>query len=872
MGNISQGLKNRPHWDLRPRSVPGVKATLGSMRFAAALLSLSLIGTSMPLDASAQVVRVAVGEAGIAPVAPVGNSISGSNLAPNLSIGAATLTGGLSAPSIAPAPSALNGAVSVKAVPSALAPVLSAPSTEQPEKPETPKQAATPVAPAKAKKWWNTPITELLGLKKPAEAKSEQKTTTAETASVEGAVQFDGVSEKKGSVEGAPVVEGDNSKAFKAGQKLGKFVRQQNVKRNASVDEFGGPLSEPMTFKQRVGYGLSRGLHMIGIGAIMTVGLKPLLDAWAWPSIISDSALQGFGRVALLTKFGPNEIVEGLANNPIGFMGFSLPWAVTMEEISFRLLGFGLTFLVIAAVRPFSRWVSKMISGLPDAAGAVTGVQRFLKLGDVTSRYAFPIAAIYSSFQFAVAHFGAWGVDPYILLVNGVLGVFLAHTAYKSRSIVAPIVAHLLFNLSVFAVILAGIVWSPATALMIAIVMGLLGSASLLYSWLMARKIKKFQINGAMSIVALALAGSLLTGVNPPSKGDLARAFNSHSTRGDITLVQEAVKPGAAVGAAVSAGGVAPDSTKAAVAPVIEPREVMTARVKGAVVNVIVRMPQGMGTGSGFIITPDGMFISNAHVTGTRKPGEFVEARIPGVNGIVRAKVLAANHDKDIAILQLAPRMDGKPWPTVPLAKNPPLEGEQVTAMGYPRGLPFTVTAGVMSGLEGRGNMYVQHLQTDASINPGNSGGPLFNAAGEVVGMNTQIFTMSGGSDGLGFSITAPAIQMAIDQYLKTGNMATASLGIIANLSDPNKPEAGLEIEYVKSGSAAEAAGLKRGDLIVAVGDMPIMEGGQEAALKIALALSRHTPGEQVDVTVLRADEKHVIKVKVDAKVTGESR
>ncbi|UPT73864.1 MAG: trypsin-like peptidase domain-containing protein [Elusimicrobiota bacterium] len=298
----------------------------------------------------------------------------------------------------------------------------------------------------------------------------------------------------------------------------------------------------------------------------------------------------------------------------------------------------------------------------------------------------------------------------------------------------------------------------------------------------------------------------------------------------------------------------------------------MIARVKGSVVNVIVRTPNGMGTGSGFILSPDGVFITNAHVVGSRQPGQFVEARIPGTPGVMKAKVLAVNHDKDLAIVQLQRRPDGKPWPVVKLASEAPREGSDVTAAGYPRGLPFTVTAGVISGMDGRGNMYVKHLQTDASINPGNSGGPLFNAKGEVVGVNTQIYTQSGGSDGLGFSIMAPEVGRVLAQYQKTGNISTASLGIIANLSDPMKPEAGLEVEYVRRGSAAEKAGIQRGDLIISVGGEPIGEAGSEAAGHVAAALSKMIPGQQVPVVVLRGDSPVEISVTADAKVTVSGR
>ncbi|MDD5302509.1 MAG: trypsin-like peptidase domain-containing protein, partial [Elusimicrobia bacterium] len=188
--------------------------------------------------------------------------------------------------------------------------------------------------------------------------------------------------------------------------------------------------------------------------------------------------------------------------------------------------------------------------------------------------------------------------------------------------------------------------------------------------------------------------------------------------------------------------------------------------------------------------------------------------------------------------------------------------------IGYPRGLPFTVTKGVVSGIDGRGSMYVRKLQTDAAINPGNSGGPLFNDKGEVIGVNTEIRTESGGSEGLGFSIQAPEVAHVMAQYAHTGNIATASLGIIVNLSDPQAPEAGLEIEYVRQGSAAEKAGLKRGDLLIGVGDQMIEEGGQEGAGHVAAVLSKMIPGQRITITVLRGDSPVELQLTADAKAT----
>jgi serine protease Do len=216
-------------------------------------------------------------------------------------------------------------------------------------------------------------------------------------------------------------------------------------------------------------------------------------------------------------------------------------------------------------------------------------------------------------------------------------------------------------------------------------------------------------------------------------------------------------------------------------------------------------------------------------------------------------------------------RADGMPWPTVPLAPAAPAEGETVVAMGYPMGLPFTVTRGIVSGLGHRGNLYVTHMQTDAAINPGNSGGPLFNLKGQVVGVNTQIYTMSGGSQGLGFAITAPDVAMILAQYAQSGNIATAALGIIVDLSDPNGG-AHLVVEYARWGSAAEKAGLRRGDIIAMVNGQPIMGGGQPGAMQVAAILAKLKPGDKIQLGVIRGDQPVALEITLDPKHDFASR
>ena len=852
-------------------------------RAASFILALALVSGVTPLEAAAQVARVVAVETGSMPVSPVATGVSlGSGLNASPALGAATLNGSLSAPSVAPSLAALgspasvvNAAATPVAIPSAGVPALSFAVLSPAAKDEAPKDdkvdaAKTPAPVAAAKPVWRRVLDQLLSKKPlpPSAEKSGTESVSVEKAATDGGAQFDGSAAKTGETAG-PVAGAESKSPNLLGRlKSGAQVRFQKEaeKRALHVDEFGGPKAVDLTFKQRVGYGLRQGLNLIGIGALLDFVVQPLLSLWAWPQYLNDQALHGFGRVALLTKFGPNEIVTGLANAPGTFLGVTLPMAVTMEEISYRLLGFGLTFLMLAAIRPVSKWLSGIAAQLPDAAGAATGVSKFLALASRISSFAFPIAAVYSAWGFASAHLALWGFSPYVLLLNFIVAMVLSHAAYKTRGLTAPIVAHLTFNLATMGVIWAALAFSPMVGAMASLLLGLVGVAALFHQWLTSRKVRKFRAGaGASALVALLIAGASL-GVLSPSQGPTLAGH--HVTTSPIVRVQEKktetgiTSVGKATGEVASAVPALADSAK------VESRADMVARVKPSVVNVIVHVSDGMMIGSGFILTPDGVFITNGHVVGDKQPGQFVNAKVPGVEGELRAKVLAVNHDKDLAIVQLQPRPDGKPWPTVKLASVAPREGEEVTALGYPRGLPFTVSHGVVSGLDGRGNMYVKKLQTDAAINPGNSGGPLFNDKGEVIGVNTEIFTKSGGSEGLGFSIMAPEVGHVMAQYYKTGNIATAALGIISNLSDPATPDAGLQIEYVRPGSAAEKAGLRRNDLIIGVGDQVIEEGGMDAAGHVAAALSKLIPGQKVTVTVLRGDQPVEIEVTVDAKVT----
>jgi len=229
------------------------------------------------------------------------------------------------------------------------------------------------------------------------------------------------------------------------------------------------------------------------------------------------------------------------------------------------------------------------------------------------------------------------------------------------------------------------------------------------------------------------------------------------------------------------------------------------------------------GYGSGFIISPDGVVITNQHVT--QGAEQIVVTTRDGRD--LPAKILGEDPLTDIAVL----KVDGPGLPTAPLGKSTDLLiGEWVVAVGNPFAYLLgnsepTVTAGVVSAVgrnllpsQGQSGIYVGMIQTDAPINPGNSGGPLANAAGEVIGVNSSIFTSSGGSVGIGFAIPIERALRVADELRRFGKVRRAWVGLdVAGAEDLRgwKRVGGLRVTQVAAGGPAGRAGLVVGDVLV---------------------------------------------------------
>ena len=268
------------------------------------------------------------------------------------------------------------------------------------------------------------------------------------------------------------------------------------------------------------------------------------------------------------------------------------------------------------------------------------------------------------------------------------------------------------------------------------------------------------------------------------------------------------------------------------------------------------------GLGSGFIVSPDGLILTNAHVVdnATEVTVKLTDRRE------FKAKVLGSDPQTDIAVI----RIDAKDLPTVRLGDPSKTRvGEPVLAISSPYGFENTVTAGIVSAKSRSlpDDTYVPFIQTDVAVNPGNSGGPLFNQRGEVIGINSQIYSQTGGYQGLSFAIPINVATKVQQQLVAHGKVTRGRLGIsvqevnqaLAQSFNLPRP-AGALVNSVENDSPAAKAGLKPGDVIVQLGDDVIDHSGD---------LPEHVadirPGTEIKLKVIRKGEPMTLAVKVGA-------
>lgn len=283
-------------------------------------------------------------------------------------------------------------------------------------------------------------------------------------------------------------------------------------------------------------------------------------------------------------------------------------------------------------------------------------------------------------------------------------------------------------------------------------------------------------------------------------------------------------------------------------------------------------MPQSekpiTGTGSGFIVKSDGVILTNAHVVDN---ADEVTVRLTNKREY-KAKVIGVDKPTDVAVIKI----DANDLPTVKLGSAKSMKvGDWVVAIGSPYGLENTVTAGIISAksraLPDEG--YVPFLQTDVAINPGNSGGPLFNLKGEVIGINSQIFSRSGGYQGLSFAIPVDIAMHVEQQLLENGKVTRGRLGVmIQSMNQELASSFGLEtptgalVSSVDPNGTANEAGIETGDVILKFDGHTITRSNDLPPLVAATK-----PGEKVDIEVLRDQKVITLSANVGEMHTTET-
>jgi serine protease Do len=282
-----------------------------------------------------------------------------------------------------------------------------------------------------------------------------------------------------------------------------------------------------------------------------------------------------------------------------------------------------------------------------------------------------------------------------------------------------------------------------------------------------------------------------------------------------------------------------------------------------AVVNILAATSNGTpsATGSGFIISSDGFIVTNAHVIAKAKT---ITVSLTDKRQF-QAKVMGADARTDVALLKIT----GPDLPIARLAAEDTLRvGDSVVAIGSPFGFDNTVTSGIVSAKnrELPNEIYVPFIQTDVAVNPGNSGGPLYNASGEVVGINSQIYSRSGGFMGISFAIPIAIALDVVDQLKQFGYVKRARIGITSQDLTPTLATAfglstqqGAIVTSIYPQSPADKAGLTVGDIITKINQNPVSD-----AKSVQKAINQVRPGSTIAMDVLRHKSRLMINVVTD--------
>jgi len=289
----------------------------------------------------------------------------------------------------------------------------------------------------------------------------------------------------------------------------------------------------------------------------------------------------------------------------------------------------------------------------------------------------------------------------------------------------------------------------------------------------------------------------------------------------------------------------------------------------GAAAAMITRQ---RATGSGVILSSDGYILTNGHVvTNARRvrvrlatEGPAGHSKMEPSGKILDARVVGIDRDTDLAVIKI----EKTGLDTLPLGDSDTLrQGQLVMAFGNPLGLENSVSMGIVSSVarQIKPDDFMVYIQTDAPINPGNSGGPLVDADGNVMGINTFIFSQSGGSEGLGFAIPSNIIKNVFEQLRDAGHVHRGEIGVFAQSITPPLAAAltlpqdwGVMLSDVTPDGPADKAGLKPGDIVLSVNGKTL-----DSARQLDVNLYRYKLGDKVNVQVLRGDEKLTFQVAV---------
>ena len=271
---------------------------------------------------------------------------------------------------------------------------------------------------------------------------------------------------------------------------------------------------------------------------------------------------------------------------------------------------------------------------------------------------------------------------------------------------------------------------------------------------------------------------------------------------------------------------------------------------------------QPRGVGSGFILTADGFVMTNAHVV---EGADEVIVTLPDKREF-KAKIIGADKRSDVAVVKI----EATGLPAVKIGDVNRLKvGEWVMAIGSPFGLDNTVTAGIVSAKQRDTGDYLPLIQTDVAINPGNSGGPLINMRGEVVGINSQIYSRSGGFQGISFAIPIDEAARVSDQLRASGKVTRGRIGVqiesvskeVAESIGLGKPQGAL-VRGVESGAPAEKAGIEAGDIITKFdgklieksSDLPRMVGNVKPGTKAVVTVFRRGASKDLSVVIAEVE------------------